>query len=246
MARRSLWLLASAGCLSVALASCRRESDAGAHRGLADGAAAAVVAQDLGGLSQHAQLKPCEPSAMSLCYTDTAYAHEDPGAMPIRDKWWIWFGARGDSIEFDLAPGDAIWTSIGEDRAPSHDNVPNFRRRLARDGAVEVWVLLPDTLGDTVAYTLRVRRISSGGSAVLRPTGERATLTIQSHSAKDRFAVVPLAVARSVRDLSSWQVHPETYNVALVQDSLYELCRLPCVRLDTVKLTPSARVTKSY
>lgn len=246
MACCSLRLLASAGCLGVALASCRRENDAGAHRGLADGAAAAMVAQDLGGLSQHAQLEPCESSAMSLCYTDTAYVHEDPGSMPIRDKWWIWFGARGDSIEFDLAPGDAISTNIGADRDARHDNVPYFRRRLARAGAVEMWVLLPDTLGDTVAYTLRVRRIPSGGSAILRPTGERATLTIQSHSAKDRFAVVPLAAARSVRDLSSWQVHPETYNVALVQDSLYVLCRLPCVRRDTVKLTPRATVTRSY
>lgn len=165
--------------------------------------------------------------------------------MPIRDKWWIWFGARGDSIEFDLAPGDAIQTSIGEDREARH-RVPYFRRRLARDGAVEVWVLLPDTLGDTVAYTLGVRRIPSGRSADLRPTGERATLTIQSRSAKDRFAVVPLAVARSVRDLSSWQVHPETYNVALVGDSLYEVCRLPCARRDTVKLTPRATVTRRY
>jgi hypothetical protein len=56
--------------------------------------------------------------------------------------------------------------------------------------------------------------------------------------------VIPLGVAPTVRDRSMWTVLPRRYRVALLPDSLYELCKIPCSRPDTVKLTPSAYVSK--
>ena len=58
--------------------------------------------------------------------------------------------------------------------------------------------------------------------------------------------VLPLTVARSVRDMSPWTVHAGTYNVALVPDSLYKVCKPPCVPADTVKLLPRGKASVKY
>jgi hypothetical protein len=82
--------------------------------------------------------------------------------------------------------------------------------------------------------------------ASFRATGRSATLTVTSKRKTAQFSIVPISLLSPVTDRSKWKAFVRTYKVALVRDSLYEVCRVPCSRPDTVKLTPSARVTKRY
>ncbi len=140
-----------------------------------------------------------------------------------------------------MGAGAAISTNLGQEHF--HTNAaPYFRRRLTGDRVVQSWVTMSESRGDTVEYWFRVRQEGPSRSPILRATGERAQLTLESRGKSDRFVVMPLAEVPSVRDVTPWQVDPGTYDVALVSDSLYEVCRMPCIARDTVKLKPSSKV----
>ena len=182
-----------------------------------------------------------------MCYQDTARAgtaDEDPAQYPLAD--WIWFGMAGDSIEISGPAGASVATNIGQERDSLKNTRGYFRRRLGRDGVLLIFVSLDETEGTTVPYTLRVSHGGSASTESLRPTGQTATLTVISQHATDAFSLVPASMASTVRDRAQWRISPVRYKVALVSDSLYELCRLPCTALDLVKLTPSANVMKKF
>jgi hypothetical protein len=101
-----------------------------------------------------------------------------------------------------------------------------------------------EILGDTVVYTLRIRHDDPEPQPALVATGRMATLTVAGARARDEFSIVPLLLTRSVHDLTRWRLHARRYRVALVVDSLYQLCRLPCVSPDTVRLMPATGATK--
>jgi hypothetical protein len=186
----------------------------------------------------------CDSLPIVTCFRDIAHMGDDPNAGASAD--WIWFGAAGDSIEIFAPPGSYISTNFGQEHDRLHNTARYFRHRLTSDGVVAIWVTMDEFLGDSLGYTLRIRREGTVTPTWLRATGQWAKLTIESRRQLDPFSVIPMMLARSVRDRSKWKVLPRTYNVALVGDSLYEVCRLPCSSPDTVKLTPSASVTRRY
>jgi hypothetical protein len=201
----------------------------------------------------------CRATATVICFRDTATSPEDPNAAdPIIGARWLWFGSAGDSVQISTRPdirshlreGAVIATSLGQEHDSLHNTAPYFRRRLTDDGVIEI-VLLFDSvvgdeiLGDTVAYTLRIRHDDPEPRPALVATGRMATLKIAGGRARDEVSIVPLSVVSSVHDLMRWRIHARTYRVALVVDSLYQLCRLPCTSPDTVKLMPGTRITKT-
>lgn len=196
----------------------------------------------------------CDSIPDVVCFRGKAYAHDvdyEPGRIVYAH--WIWFGSSGDSIEI-LARADSdashdkarIVTNLGMERNSDGNTASVFHHRLKSDGIVEVWVNIDDVFGDTVGYALRIRRRDGSRPAMLLPTGQSAALTISSPGKRDRFRFVPLSIAARTHDEARWTVFAGTYNVALISDSLYELCRVPCSIPDTVKLTPSATVAKMY
>jgi len=158
---------------------------------------------------------------------------------------WILFAAAADSLEISASPQAYIATSAGQEHDASHNTAQQFRTRLQNDGVVLVGLAFDDQGRDVLPYTLRVSRVWPASSA-LRPRGRSATLTVLSRGKNPMFSLVPLSVASTVRDRSQWKIFATTYKVALASDSLYELCRLPCFAPDTMKLIPSARVTKKW
>jgi hypothetical protein len=157
---------------------------------------------------------------------------------------WIWFGAAGDSTEFVTSDG-VISTSLGQERDSGHNTRSYFRQRLAIDGVVSISVSILEPDSDSVPFTLTIRRDGTSRRG-LRPTGQRATLVVDSRRIGAEFTLIPLLIASGVNDRSKWKAFVGTYGVALVDDSLYEFCRLPCLRPDTVELTPSAVVTRRF
>jgi hypothetical protein len=187
----------------------------------------------------------CDTMPVSICYRGTARpgdADEDPTLSPLAN--WIWFGAAGDSIEISASPPAFIATSLGQERDSLQNTARRFRQRLQSDGVVIVWLAF-DEQADSILYTLRVRH-DDAASSRLRPTGQAATLTVMSRHKRDAFSLVPASIAPSVRDRSQWRIFGKAYKVALVSDSLYELCRLPCSAPHIVKLTPSANVIQKF
>jgi hypothetical protein len=158
---------------------------------------------------------------------------------------WIWFGAAGDSVDITSTDG-SVYTNLGQQTDSRHNVVPYFRSRLQNDGVVSISTNMDENDGDSVPYTLRIERVGPEPPAALRMTCERARLTIISPRITDHFSIVPISIAHSVRDLSKWTTFVGTYNVALVPDSLYQVCRVPCVTPDTIRLTPHARVRRRY
>jgi len=161
---------------------------------------------------------------------------------------WLWFGSVGDSVEMVASedgappgtPGASLVTTLGRERAGGND-APYFRLRLNSGGVVDAWLSFADIIngrvvGDTVPYTFRVHSIRSGSSP-LRPTGQWATLRLKPGAGR-RVSVIPLALVAGVHDRSLWAVYGHAYRVALVADSLYETCELPCTAPDTVRLMP--------
>lgn len=190
-------------------------------------------------------------SVSEVCFRDSAYAHTYPGDPgPIKDKWWIFFGGAGDSLEIrvESGGGGSVSTHLGEERDRRSNNFPYQRQHLMRDGVIEAWVVVDDAdaLGDTVPYTLRFRRVSRDTPTSLRATGQRAIIMVSSSSRRDRFVVLPLSVANTARNFSSWSVDPGTYNVALVKDSLYKVCKMPCASGRIVKLLPMTKMTLRF
>lgn len=189
----------------------------------------------------------CDTASMTICYQDTARAgtsDEDPAQYPLAD--WIWFAVARDSIEISAPAGSAVTTNIGQERDALHNTRGYFRYRALRDGVLLISVSLDETQGATVPYTLQISRGGSPTSGFLRPTGATATLTVISGDKAAAFSLVPGSIASAVRDRSPWRIYAGRFKVALVSDSLYELCRLPCSSPDTVELTPSANVVKKF
>lgn len=190
----------------------------------------------------------CPPQPAAFCFHDSAYYREgprDPYGMPQQD--WIVFGGAGDSV--DLLAGPQLHTSIqtnrGDDLMPDRSNAPYFRRRLVSDGVVAATVFI-DVNSDTdpYPYWLRVSRTSKASNAPPALTGARATIIARSGSNwRDSFSIVPVSMVSRVKNLSNWKVPAGTWVVALVRDSLYDVCYKRCVHHDTIRLRPFQRVT---
>jgi hypothetical protein len=235
-------LLLATGLLSLAAACSGKGS-----RPPTDSRAAASAGPPIGptSIAHKSALTPPECDAIpgSSCFVDTAITHSeaDPPDLSPTSQWII-FGAAGDSIEVSTMPPGAINSSLGEERDSLHNTAAQFRHRLATDGAFQVWVDLDQNISDTVAYTLRVVHRGPMPPPGLRATGEAATLILDSNRATDRYAIIPASIAGGVQSLPPWTVAVGTHKVALVGDSLYELCIMPCTRRDTVKLTQSRQI----
>ena len=191
------------------------------------------------------EIPRCDSAPSATCFRDTAYGHSldyDPGW--VVESNWIWFGAAGDSVEIVVPHGMYVSTNFGQEHDELKNTASYFRHRLTADGVIELWISADET--DSIAYSLSIRRVGSHAPPLLRPTGRYATLTVTSRRKAAQFSIVPISLVNSATDRSKWKAFAQTYKVALVSDSLYELCRVPCSRPDTVKLTPSARVTKRY
>lgn len=185
----------------------------------------------------------CDSVPRVFCFRDTAYAETHDGVAGV-DADWIWFGTANDSIEVLGDEGSLISTNVGTEHDAHHNNVPYFHGRLTSDGILVAEIAFLDR-GVVVPYELRIRR-QGPDAAALRPTGKSARLTIVSAQAIDPFTVIPLSLLPSIRDVTKWNVMAMPYNVVLVDDSLYRICRIPCTSPDTVKLVPGARVTRKY
>jgi hypothetical protein len=221
----------------AALASCQSQRDQA--RGTSAQPASRSIDPDSVGF-----VPECNRGVEGLtCYLDTTYTWTFPDEPnPVAAKNWIVFGAAGDSIEIFSGAGSSILTSLGQEHR--HGNTAEyFRSRLTNSGAIHVWVYTSEGRGDSVEYWFRLREEGPDGSAPLRVTGERARLTIEGCRPLACASVVPLAMASSVTDLAAWQLDPGTYNVALVRDSLYQVCGVPCDKRDTLKLTSATRAT---
>ncbi len=154
----------------------------------------------------------------------------------------IWFGTAGDSLEVTSTQG-SVYTNLGQQTDSLHNVVQYFRARLQDDGVVAISTNMDVNDGDNVPYTLRIERVGPKPGAALRQTCEQAKLTVTSSRLADHFSIVPVSIAHSIHDLSKWTTFTGIYNVALVSDSLYRLCQVPCVTPDTIKLLPGASVT---
>jgi hypothetical protein len=119
------------------------------------------------------------------------------------------------------------------------------RRRLITDGVVIAWVDFDEVRGDSLEYTLEIHHENSAQRPAFRPTGAKSSLVLLSRRIEDSWSVVPLSLTQSANDPARWSVPVGTYNVILLADSLYQICKLPCTSADTVKLTPGRRVTLS-
>ena len=187
----------------------------------------------------------CPPQPTAFCFQDSAYYRQypsDPYGSPQQD--WILFGVAGDSLDLLAGPKASIQTNVGIDHLANHNDAPYFRRRLRKDGVVTATVLI-DVNSDTdpYPYWFRVGRWSSAPHTPLALSGGRATLVVGSwRNSRDSFSIVPLSMVSGVKDLSTWRMSTGTWVVALVKDSLYDVCYKHCVHHDTIRLRPFRRV----
>ncbi len=203
----------------------------------------------------------CHVSPSVLCVQDTAVVSEDPrtGLSGVEARWIV-FGANGDSVQYSARPnqrdprgeGARISSNIGQEKDASTNTAPYLRRRLASDRIVLFDLSFDnpgndEVLGDTVKYTLRVRREGPEQPASLRLTGQRANLTIVSpRPEEDEISLIPVALASRVGDPTPWIVYAGTFRVLLVPDSLYQVCLLPCTQPDTVALRPGTTASVRF
>jgi hypothetical protein len=239
--------MAVAGCALFSSAISCRKANPKATSETATTRGASLAATESGQVEGVPSLaQGCDTTPGITCYRDTAragFTDEVPDLYPLAS--WIWFAAAGDSIEISARPTAFIATSLGQERDALQNTAPQFRHRLQNDGVVIIWLSFDQQQADTVPYTLRVWHHGSTSSP-LRSTGKAATLTVVSRHKGETFSLVPASIAPTVRDRSQWPIIARTYHVALVSDSLYELCRLPCTAPDTVKLTASVNVVKKF
>lgn len=147
------------------------------------------------------------------------------------------------------ASADAsLSTHEGESSGEGRRDPSYYRHQhVATDGVIAVTIIHQSSfLPDTLEYNFIVRRTGAPASGAFAPTGGFATLIVAGRTRADSFSIVPLAVSHAVRDRRRWQVSAQTYNVALVPDSFYELCSVPCAKPDTVALKPGARVAVRF
>lgn len=230
-------------------------------------AAAAYYGLPLSGGLAHSRPPAAEGcDSTALCYRDTARVraldHEPGRAIDAR---WVIFGAAGDSVELTARADTTIWsnesgervgfglvashaTAAHQEREPDGSTASHVHLRLPHDGVISVDASADDRgLHDTVPYTLSVRRIGGGRTPPwLRPTGQTAALTVASAQETDRFTVAPLGAADWATNPARWEIFAGRHKVALVRDSLYVVCTVPCTTPDTVMLKPSAHVTRRY
>jgi len=194
-----------------------------------------------------AQPESCSAAEGVFCFIDTAHVRstrDDPVDSPRTD--WIWFGAAQDSIEI-LGPAHSyVATNFGQEHDARNNTANYFHHRLTTDGLITIWFSLDEVEGDSVPYRLTVRLQRSASSRAPQPTGQTAMINVVSANASDQFSLIPLSIAPSVNDRKPWIEFAHPYKVALVQDSLYEFCRVPCRAPDTLKLKPSTSVTKKF
>jgi hypothetical protein len=186
----------------------------------------------------------CDSAPGVFCFSDTARAEMQPGdPVPRADRDWIWFGTGGDSIEVRGPDGSSISTNVGTEHDSDRNNVSYFHGRLTGDGVVAITITFWNA-PDVVPYELSVRSQRTDARARLRPTGKWARLTIVGANPRDSLTIAPLSVARFARSEARWRVTAQSYNVALVADSLYEVCKVPCASPDTISLVPNGRETQ--
>jgi hypothetical protein len=243
--------------LSLLTAACGKETKQAQPPSAAAAIAPATVDSES---NDQSVTTACRSSSNAACFLDTAEVHaEGNGGDPVAVTHWILFGSAGDSVsivaqvnmhatELGLA---YIATNIGQEHEAAGYVSPRFRRRLTTNGVIDVSVSFGDVVANekvagTVAYTLRIQHDDFPLSAAYQPTDRFAKLDIVSAHPTDTFSMIPISIAPLVADRTGWVVHAQTYRVALVTDSLYELCRLPCVKPDTVKLKASDSVAKRY
>jgi hypothetical protein len=191
----------------------------------------------------------CPPSKGVLCIQDTAYVGHREGDGNIEAVGTVlWFGHRGDSLVLS-AHASAVQTTIGDDKDAAHNNVPHFHGRIPKDGTMTIWTTMEEERGDSVRYTLRVEDMPGGPSSPgLEATGETARLILPSPSPQKfvEISVIPVSQLRPGIDRAAWKTYPGKHKVVLTRDSLYEVCRLPCVSPRTVKLRAEHAVTARY
>ena len=226
----------------------------GCGRQSRDVAHGATRAPDAAGLPVTSRSTPvvgapeCVPSNGVLCLRDTAYQRsKGDGNL---DAWAtvLWFGRSGDSLVLS-ADAKALQTTIGDDKDSLHNNVPWFHRRIPHDGTVTIWTTLPEERGDSVVYALRVQYFAaSSASSALEPTGETARLVVPLRNPRitTEISVIPLSRVRPGLDRTAWKTYPGSHKVMLTRDSLYEVCLLPCVSPQTIKLRPNQAVSWKY
>jgi hypothetical protein len=192
---------------------------------------------------------PCSATASRFCFADTAFISSDalePNPQSDARAWFIVFASRGDSIEIRGPKQSSLITNIGQERTSANFTANYFRRRLDRDQAVEIWVDMDAVAGDSVSFVLNVQLIR-GASDGPRLSGAVATLRIAAPGSKDAFSLLPatlLALRPRPRD---WAIHPNrTYKIALADDSLYQLCRIPCVAPEMIILKAGHQVLRHF
>lgn len=213
-----------------------------------------------------AQVSSPACGSSALCFHDTARVRildYEPGRAV--DTRWVVFGAASDSIELSassklrldaLGLSDLVGFGISanhaargyQERDTTGNTAPYVRFRLPYDGAVTVDIYADERgVYDTVAYTLSLRRMGAGVTPPLfEATGRAAALTLDSGRELDRFVIAPLGATDWAANPERWAVWQGRFKVALVPDSLYVVCKLPCERADTVVLKPLADVTRRY
>lgn len=209
---------------------------------------------------------PPDCDSMASCYRDTARvrALDDAPGRAV-DARWVVFGAAGDSLELtaradstvqSFTPGEPVGfavtashaSAVRYDRDTRGNTASSVHVRLAHDGAVAVDASADERgLHDTVPYTLSVRRKGGGTPPPwVRPTGGAAALTLAAAQATDRFTIAPIGVTDWRVNPARWSVFAGRHKVALVADSLYVICAVPCTTPDTVHLKPWGEVTRRY
>jgi hypothetical protein len=195
-------------------------------------------------------MRTCGGSATTLCFTDTAFVHEDSGADdPIPEAHWVWFARASDSLQVTAWQGNADGgrsASIVAVPDPVHTEGPVsvVDRRLPTDGVLQIFVSLSDVVGasptgDTVPYTFRVARVG-GAQTPWISTGAHATLHVLGSGARP-FTIIPVSEVPKVTNRAAWGVMGTRFRVALARDTLYEVCNVPCRKPDTLRITSGAQ-----
>ena len=228
-----------AAVLLAAFLGCGKQRDV--YPGDASGAVRTPVTD-----AEPATAASCQASSSIWCIVDTAVVDQPNQSINPSAKV-LWFATSGDSLRMSSDLG-TVQTSIGSIVDSLHNNVSFFSGSVVRDGAITVWIAISDERGDTVAYTLRVAVQSANKASPLRSTGLTSRLTLSPDRTRKlaQISIVPLSQLRDGVDRSAWKVMPGTYKIAMTRDSLYELCVLPCVSPDTIKLKQRQAVRWAY
>lgn len=241
---------ARVGLVLIATLGVRRLTRAAAasHRFSRQDFAADMAAEswsfERGGRAGSKSAVRCDSASTTVCYADTALTEARDPAMPgpVVGANWILFVHRGDSIELAVSPRAFVATNMGQEHYRDGTTASVYHRRIERDGVLSADITMDNLLGDSVPYELSVRR-ADAPTPRGRSTGRFATLRVAAASDRTRFSIVPVSEESSVRDKSAWTAFVGAYRVALLDDSLYAVCDVPCKRRKVVKLRPSTNAS---